>query len=333
MTVPISELTQLVRYLMHLKADIPGIFRAAGADPDVLNRPDGRVPVAHFVAVEEEAARVAGDPHFGLHLGEFFDPGHWSILGYMMMNCRTLEEAFEKAARYQKICGYVIGARYQLGLGTVTCVLSVPKHAPPLSRHCYEGVFSSTVRMVRTLTGRNLRPKAVGFSHPLSAPKAEYERIFGCPVLFSQKRTYMTVPMEIAGWPVLLPDRRLLAQFESYARAYLSELEGRKKTTDAVVRILLESLDARNLKLKTVAKEMGLSGRVLQVRLRNEGTVFRKLLEETRERLAKKYLAEKYTVEDITYLLGFSEASVFRKAFKKWSGQTPCEYRKSAVGA
>jgi len=74
-----------------------------------------------------------------------------------------------------------------------------------------------------------------------------------------------------------------------------------------------------------------MSVRTLQNHLKSEGVVFRELLENTRERLAKKYLRENYTVEDITYLLGFSEPSVFRKAFKKWSGSTPREYREKAL--
>ena len=76
---------------------------------------------------------------------------------------------------------------------------------------------------------------------------------------------------------------------------------------------------------------MALSTRTLQNRLKDEGKVFSKLLKNTREKLAKKYLRENYSVEDITYLLGFSEKSVFRKAFKKWSGCTPKEYRETSI--
>jgi len=72
---------------------------------------------------------------------------------------------------------------------------------------------------------------------------------------------------------------------------------------------------------------MSVSVRTLQKRLEAEGVAFSDLLQDVRERLAKKYLCEDYSVEQITYLLGFSEPSVFRKAFKKWAGLTPREYR------
>lgn len=71
--------------------------------------------------------------------------------------------------------------------------------------------------------------------------------------------------------------------------------------------------------------------KIILARLDEEGVAFSDLLQEIRERLAKQYLRENYTVEQITYLLGFSEPSVFRKAFKKWSGVTPKEFRESSA--
>lgn len=101
--------------------------------------------------------------------------------------------------------------------------------------------------------------------------------------------------------------------------------------TRAVTKIILSRLDDEDLSIKKVAKEMLVSVRTLQNRLEDEGIVFSDLLRDIREKLAKKYLRENYTVEQITYLLGFSEPSVFRKAFKKWSGVTPREYREQSL--
>ncbi len=98
-------------------------------------------------------------------------------------------------------------------------------------------------------------------------------------------------------------------------------------TTRNVIRIILAHLDSKKLNINTVAREMSMSVRTLQNRLKSESIVFRELLEQTREQLAKKYLRENYSIEEITYMLGYAETSVFSKAFKKWSGKTPKEYR------
>ncbi|MBN2351358.1 MAG: AraC family transcriptional regulator [Spirochaetales bacterium] len=331
-TVSISVLSQLVRYLTHCKADIPAVFRAAGLDPDILNNPDRRLTGDQYYAVEEEGVRVAGDPFFGLHMGEFFEPGHWSVLGYMMLNCRTIGEAYGKMARYRKIVGNLFDCRIRPGAARLLLVFTGSKHAPPLSRHSCECVIAGAVAMIRRLTGRDYRPREVGFSHPAPPSTAEYERVFGCRVRFGRKKNYLSLDPDIVRRPVLLPDRDVLAHFERYADEYLSSLEGSRKISHAVIRIILGSLEGDRLNQKNVARELGISVRTLQERLSGEGASFRKLLEETRERLAKKYLAENYTVEEIACLLGFADAGSFRKAFKKWTGQTPREYGNTSSG-
>ncbi len=75
---------------------------------------------------------------------------------------------------------------------------------------------------------------------------------------------------------------------------------------------------------------MSVGVRTLQKHLADKGVVFSELLKDIRHRLANNYLRQNYSVEDITYLLGFSDPSVFRKAFKKWSGVTPGEYRQAS---
>jgi AraC-like DNA-binding protein len=329
-SVSVSVLTQLVRYLGHLQIDIAPLFCAAGVDPGILDRPDERMPIEAYIAVEEEAARVSADPCFGLHMGEFHEPGHWSILGYMMMNCRTLGEAFGKSGKYYGIIGNLLSMTPHLGFRKVKFVLTTPKHAPVLSRHCFESVLSSSASMMRHLSGRSIEPLEVGFSYPAPASPSEYLRVFRCPVLFSQKQTYILMNTSVASIPILAPNQALLEHFERFAREILADIESVDETSRIVVRHILERLDDLSLSVGSVARTMSMSARTLQSRLKAEGTAFARLLEETKERIAKKHLRENMTVEEITCLLGFSESSAFRKAFKRWTGMTPKEYRDGA---
>jgi AraC-like DNA-binding protein len=187
--------------------------------------------------------------------------------------------------------------------------------------------------MMRTLTGIELSPLEVTFNHRAPESMAEYERVFRCPVLFQHPATSMTVDLAIAFTPVRYANPEMLQYFENYAQEFLAEMDRQDEHTRAVTKIILSRLDDESLSIEKVAGEMSLSVRTLQNRLKDEGILFRELHKEVRERLAKKYLRENYTVEDITYLLGFSEPSVFRKAFKTWSGVTPREYREHVYPA
>jgi AraC-like DNA-binding protein len=328
--VSVTLLSQLFLYLTSLGVDVDVFLRSLGIDPQTFKSPDEYIPVETYLLLEEEAARYVDDPYFGLHVGEFAEAGSWSILGYMMMNCKTLGEAFEKSGRYSRIIGNVIEARSELHFNKVKAIFFTPPHVPEMSRHCYETIFSSTVRMMRMFTGVQVDPLEVTFTSPEPESRAEYERVFCCPVRFGQKYNSFTVDLRTANIPIRMANPLLLEKFEKYAQDFLAQMERKDETTQDVTHIILSRLDDESLTIRKVAREMAVSVRTLQNRLEAEGVVFSDLLREIRQQLAQKYLCENYSVEQITYLLGFSEPSVFRKAFKKWSGVTPREYRESA---
>jgi AraC-like DNA-binding protein len=326
-TVSATVLLQMFLYLDSLKVDIDAFLRSLHIEPETVRSPDAYLPIETYLHIQDGAAEYVNDPYFGLHMGEFAQPGSWSILGYLMMNCKTLGEAFEKSGRYQRIIGNMITARMELGLGKVRVVYFTPPHAPQMSRHCFDSTFSSSVRLARTLSGLPLNPLEVTFIYPEPKSRAEYERIFNCPVHFAKKDNSMTLDMRMGSLPVRMANPALLEHFEKYAQDFLAQMERNDATTKTVTKIILARLDDESLSIEKVAREMSVSVRTLQKRLEAEGVVFSDLLRDIRQRLARKYLHENYSVEQITYLLGFSEPSVFRKAFKKWMGVTPREYR------
>jgi AraC-like DNA-binding protein len=326
-----SVLAQMFLYLDSLKVDIEAFLRSLGIEPETVRSPDSYLPVEIYLHIQDSAAGHVNDPYFGLHMGEFAQPGSWSILGYLMMNCKTLAEAFEKSGRYQRIIGNLITGRMEIGLGKVRAIYFTPPHAPQMSRHCFESTFSSSVRLARTLSGLPLNPLEVTFIYPEPVTCAEYERVFCCPVRFGQKENSMTLDMRMGSLPVRMANPSLLEHFEKYAQDFIAQMERNDATTQAVTKIILARLDDESLSIEKVARELAVSVRTLQKRLEAEDVVFSDLLSDIRQRLAKKYLRENYSVEQITYLLGFSEPSVFRKSFKKWLGITPREYRQSAL--
>ena len=331
MSVSVTLLSQMFLYLASLHVNTNQFLRSIGVDPGTLQAPDARIPIETYLLIQDKAAEYTGDPYFGLHMGEFAQAGSWSILGYMMMNSKTVGQALEKAERYSRIVGDLIEIQREFQGNRIKYIYSASRDAPKMSRHCFEASLASSVRLIRTITGIKLSPLVVHFTFSLPANLAEYERVFSCPVCFEQAENSLTIDADILDTPILLPNAELLQHFENYANEFLAKIDQKKEYTHKVTKLILTRLDDEKLSINGIAREMNVSVRTLQNRLREEGAIFSKLLQEIRIKLAKKYLHEEHSIETIAYLLGFSEPSVFRKAFKKWSGVTPKEYREQSV--
>jgi AraC-like DNA-binding protein len=331
--VSASILSQMFSYLASLRIDTEGLLASLGLDPAAFKAPDARIPTEEYIRIGDAAARVSGDPCFGLHVGELAEPGSWSTIGYMMMSCRTLAEAFDKSAKYCRIIGGLIVTTPSFQRGKTKVVLTAPPDLPELSRHYYEGTLSSTVTMMRRLTGLAISPVEINLAWPILESAVEYARIFRCPVHSDQPETSMTLDPAIGSSPVVYANPALLDHIEGYAREFVAGLDEKDAVTRATTRLLLSRLADESLSIATIAREMAMSVRTLQTRLAAEGRCFADLLSDARKSLAMKYLRERFAVEEITCLLGFAEPSVFRKAFKKWTGMTPGAYRESALAA
>lgn len=128
------------------------------------------------------------------------------------------------------------------------------------------------------------------FTYPEPESRAEYDRIFNCPVHFGYKNNSMTLDMHMASLPVRMVNPSLLEHFEKYAQDFLAQMDRDDATIQAVTKIILIWLYNESLSIEKVAREMSISVRTLQKRLEVEGVIFSDLLRDIRQRLAKNYL-------------------------------------------
>ncbi len=168
----------------------------------------------------------------------------------------------------------------------------------------------------------------VGFDWPPPEDISEYEKTFETEVVFNQPMTFIRFDNRYLETPIRQSNSELLILFEDHARKSYQQLRENKPISDEVMRIMSKSVS--NIKnLDRVAAEVGLSGKSLQIKLKNEGNTFIELRNKVRCEFAKRLLTNKdYFAAEIGYLLGFSEPSAFYRRFKHWTGLTPSQYRK-----
>ncbi len=328
--IAISFIFQMLRYLSSVGIDPDQFLKEAGVNITQTDSPDSRVSIQQFYRIQENALLVTDDKTFGLHLGEFVEAGSWSILGYIIMNCSNLSGALERICRYQEVVGNFIQIGMTASDNQAILTFDVIMPDSKNIRHCYEAAVSSVVNMIRSVAGKDLRFYSISFQHESTDNLNEYNRILACPVLFNQNATQIVFDKKDLDTPISMHNPRLLELFEQHAKQHINLINSDNYYTRKVNALILEWLADGTPGIDRVAKELSLSVRSLQTRLNEEGVTFRWLIENIRKELATCYLKEKhFSIDDITYLLGFSEPSIFRKTFKKWTGVTPGYYRNS----
>lgn len=336
--VSLHMLHILHRYASSIGVPLEPIIKEAGLNLDPLANADtqGRIPVEQYNALWNSIATRAVDPNFGLHLGETahgFLGG--DILSTVMLNCPTVGDALEKFARYHDLATNAV--RLRLDRRGARTHLAWQPRTPDLvlDRHHWEAVLSGVALKLRDLAKDGVPCIEVQFSHAQPADTAEHQRIFGCPVHFEQTGNALIIPSAALARPIFLATPGLLKQLEQFAQAQIEKLYPPNTWTDQVARLVNEILwRGEKPTLEAVARELAVSARYVQKKLSVEGTTYRALRDRLRKEIAMSYLRQPdVALCEVAFLLGFAEQSAFNHAFKRWTGDSPNEYRTRLNGS
>ena len=177
-------------------------------------------------------------------------------------------------------------------------------------------------------------PAEVRFCFPEPADTSEHRRVFRAPLRFNHERSELVWPRNVLDLPMLAADSLLQPIVEGQVRAQLQNLTSAESAVDAVRGVLAQELCDGQPTLQRVASRLHMSVRTLHRRLDDESASFRGVLAGARRELAERHLRDsRLAVGEIAFLLGFSEPSAFRRAFKRWTGQHPAAFRHSRPAA
>jgi len=197
----------------------------------------------------------------------------------------------------------------------------------PASRDYAVGIIT---RMCRLTLGEFLAPLAISMDRPTPTAPERWEYLLASRVKFEAQSTRITWLRSDIMEPLVTGDPLLARINDEYSVAYLDNFLPRSTSREVVDKII-ERLPDGAPNQQQIASALNVSNRTLQRKLRDEGTSFMALLQDTRLQLASKYLLSPgRSVVETAYLLGFSEPSTFSRAFKRWTGIAPADYRESA---
>jgi AraC-like DNA-binding protein len=304
------------------------LMERSGIDLAAFDSPDNKLTLAQLDRLLQSAWQMTGDDFIGLHLGENLTKGFSNILGYVMMNCSSLREAFGKYCSYERIVDETTKTTFYKE-GDLTIVeSSIQDDSIASVRHLSEYKISGIYSYSRLLAERDFPLVKVQFVHSAPAHTGEYERVFRSPVFFNQPRNALVIDSNYMGLSIKEPNRDLLELFEGHAAFLLKSMNGLDSFTKKANGVIAKMIKGEKPTIEEVAKRLTMSVRTLQMRLKEEGTSYRQLLNGVRKEMAERYLSDDtMAIAEVAYLLGFSEASAFHRTFKRWTGYTPGEFR------
>lgn len=328
-TASVAYLRALFDYIQ--AHDLPAEKLLAGQALDLEDR-DARLTEAECAALFDRAATLLGDAALGLHVGETIRPGHYGVLGYVAMNCATLGEAMSRLNRYQALVLDIGPMELQMGAGEVRLSWNPDSERP--FRQLAEFNLAGLVTFARWISGKPGAPRRLELNYPAPADLAEHQRVFGCELRFDCPRYAIVFPEDWLRQPLIQPDP---AMRELMLRLAEKQMLALTRGDDVLARaraLVAKQLSEGELALEQLAAQLEMSPRTLQRKLKDAGLGFTQLVDEVRQELAERYLADPHLdLNDLAFLLGFSEQSAFQRAFKRWKGESPGAYRKRLPGA
>jgi len=324
----LATLGQIVAGVFEMSGlDAQELFKRHGIDPALLSDPNARIPTSTWDLLTLDAASQISDPAFGLLAARCWHPSNLGALGYAWLTSSTLRTGLGRVVRYWRLLGESSTTHLEESSAGLTLVLARQALNPVSSAVAADFILSLLVDMCRMNAGASLRPVSVNLLRKRPKDSQVYRRHFGCAVHFAADEESFTLSRKDVDRPLPTSNRQLAATLDRILAEQLAHLD-KKNVVARCQAHLLDQLCSGEISEDGMAEQLHMSRRTLQRKLAEADLTYQKLVDDTRRDLAMRHLEDpRHSITDVTFLLGFSQQSAFTRAFKRWTGVAPSEYR------
>lgn len=295
-----------------------------------LDDPDHRIPASLYDAVFTACSRATGSTDFGARLGGATRLGQLGVLGFLLASSPTLGAALQAYARYQRALGDTLQLRLQVR-GAIATLSILPMHHSAADPQRIEALLASVHAVTQELCGRPVPWLGLSLPHVASADRLGtrppvLQRLLGIVATPGPPR--LSCERAVLDWTVLNAGASpaLVSAMQEHL-APRAQIRDGTVVRDVAAAVQRRLATRRRATLASIAAELQMSPRLLQLRLRGEGTLFRAVVEGELKQAAIAFLRSGSAVAEVAHLLGFSEEASFFRAFKRWTGNTPAQVR------
>lgn len=308
------------------------LLMRANIPVEALADQDNRIAFARYVALMHAAKADTNNPALALEFGAASDLRKFSVVGLISHACANMLEALIQLNRYGglvvEVAGLVEGPRFQLADANGQRWMQDRRPAPNEFSELTESTWSRFIVSSRRDFPEHTYALAAHVTHAAPAYRARYEEIWQVPVTFS---SHWNAIRSDPSWErvQIQPDNRyVFGVLTERGDALLKELKSSKTVRGGVEALIMPILHTGDVNVETIAAKLNMSRQTLYRQLKDENATFEQVLDDLRHRMALDYIAaRKVSVNETAYLVGFSDPASFSRAFKRWTGKSPREYR------
>lgn len=307
--------------------DAAEVFKAAGLPDTPSQDPMERYTTAQMATLFGESVKCTGNPAFGLTVARFLHPSNVHALGYALLASATLRDACERLVYYFRIASNQGAYHIEESEDRFCLVLEVT--AEGVAYETIDAWNAFIVRVFRMIYRLDFAPLSVTLARPRPEGFEElYTTSFQVPVQFGTPSCEMCLDPTIVDIPLLGGNREIAGEHDKIMQNYIAALDT-ADIINRVKRIILQKLPSENCTKQQVASELAMSPSALHQKLAAQDTSFQDLLNQVRKSLALDYMEQsRVSITEMSFMLGFNDTSSFTRAFRRWTGKSPRDYRR-----
>lgn len=328
--ITIAYVRRLLQEAAREGVDLASLFREAGLDAALLQKPDQRIRTGEFIRLMQIVMRRTEDEFIGLGRGTKSKPGTFSMMAHAVINTPNLGKAMERSAQFYRIVDLPI--QLKLEEGSTESRLILTSEAPERD-NILEAIIFISIRFWSWLTGRPLEPAALQLDFPEPPQADEFRSLWRGPVTYNNARNAIVFPTAWLSLPLVQNPLSLSKFLKDSLALIIVGNQAPIGLTDQIKAIISKGYGNAFPDFAQVCESLNMTPQTLRRRLKEENTSYQAIKDGIRQDAACFYLAkEELSIDEIALMMGFSEASSFHRAFKKWTGQTPAAYRRELLG-
>ena len=312
--------------------DPAAMLQQYGLNSARVAEPQGRLSIPRYMRLGHAAIQLTGDAGLGLRMGSHARFAHFGLAGITAAQAPNVREAARAITAFELL--YARNYRGQSSFhedarGACMRFYSISPYNA-YNRFVVDSVLAGWHAQLSLLCGQSVTVEKLQIEFPAPSYAERYSEQFGCPVEFSAEHNQLCLATNSLALKGLAHCPHTWRELLTLCELELEQLTRTHSLSERITLMLGPLLHGREPELEDIASRLQLPTWTLRRKLAEEGTQYRAILNDTRRDLAIAYIRDtELSFGEIAYLLGFASAEAFQRAFKRWSGNTPGEFRRS----